>query len=149
MRSITRNDPIPLIKVSVYRSDLTLIDHAYTDDEGRYTVEVPHGDSVTVRFDTHPTLNNAQDWQPSVVANVLASDEVPLDRYLMRSGQDADQVSAVDALSGYLLAAALGDGEVGDGYPATARARLSMLKQQSRVLQEAQETLHRYFSEQT
>ncbi|MFG3119534.1 carboxypeptidase regulatory-like domain-containing protein [Streptomyces sp. NPDC048197] len=148
VRTINGNEPIRLIQVSVYRRDLSRMKHVYTDDEGRYDVEIPSGESVTVRFDTHPTLNNAEDWQPSVVSNVVADNDVPLDRCLLRSGQDADPASAVDALGGYLFAAALSDAEAeGEaGYAATARARLSRLKQHTQALQEFQERLHRYFS---
>lgn len=146
VRSTNGNEPIRLIKVSVYRRDLTLIKHVYTDDDGHYDVEIPSGESVTVRFDTHHSLNNAEDWQPSVVANVVPDNVAPLDRCLLHSGLDADPASAVDALGGYLVAAASGDAEADDGYAATARARLSRLKQPTRALQEVQERLYRYFS---
>ncbi|GAB7028800.1 hypothetical protein JCM4914_02610 [Streptomyces platensis subsp. malvinus] len=72
-----------------------------------------------------------------------------MDRCLLRSsGEDSDPESAVDALGGYLFAAALGDAETEgeDGYAATARARLSRLKQHTQALQEVQERLHRHFS---
>lgn len=83
-------------------------------------------------------------WSPTW----WADNDVPLDRCLLRSGQDADPVSAVDALGGYLFAAGLSDAEAEgeDGYAATARARLSRLKQHTQALQDVQERLHRYFS---
>ncbi|MEV5901053.1 hypothetical protein [Streptomyces sp. NPDC052127] len=39
-RAISDNAPIFMIKVSVYRSALTEIDHVFTDDEGRYAVAI-------------------------------------------------------------------------------------------------------------
>ncbi|WP_254401559.1 hypothetical protein [Streptomyces sp. AC555_RSS877] len=35
---------------------------------------MPAGETVTVRFDTHHSLNNADDWQPSLVTDVVADD---------------------------------------------------------------------------
>ncbi|WP_328929501.1 carboxypeptidase regulatory-like domain-containing protein [Streptomyces sp. NBC_00190] len=148
VRSLHDKDPILMIKVSVYRGDLTAIDHVFTNDEGRYDVEIPAGATVTVRFDTHHSLNNAEDWQPSVVANVVASDDTPLDRYLVRRGHDSDAVSAMDALSGYLIAAASSDVEGDAQYADTAVKRLAMLKQHTRVLQDLQQKLLDHFAEQ-
>lgn len=149
VRTVTGNEPIFMIKVSVYRPDLTLIDHAYTDNDGYYSVEVPAGESVSVRFDTHRTLNNARSWQPSLVTNVIAADDAPLDRYLVPAGHFADTTTGVDVLGGFLLAAASGDadreGAAEDGYASSAVARLSRIKQNSQVLQEVQQTLLRYF----
>lgn len=59
--------PIFMIEVSVYR-DLELIDKSYTDNDGKYSVEVPEGEMISVLFDTHYSLNNAENWHPSVVA---------------------------------------------------------------------------------
>ncbi|WP_406389679.1 carboxypeptidase regulatory-like domain-containing protein [Streptomyces sp. NBC_00887] len=145
VRAITKKQPIHMIKVSVYR-DTALVDHAYTDTEGRYDLAIPAGDTVTVRFDTHETLNNARDWHPSVVANVVASDGVPFDRYLLPTGHAAAEDSSVDALSGYLFAAGLwSDSERNAPYAHTAASRLSGLKQTSRVLQDIQQRLVEYF----
>lgn len=145
VRTVTKKQPIPMIKVSVYR-DLALVEHTYTDTEGRYDLAIPAGDTVTVRFDTHETLNNAQDWHPSVTANVVASDEVPFDRYLLPTGHAADENSAVDALSGYLFAAGpWADAERNADYAHMAASRLSSLKQTSRVLQDIQQRLVEHF----
>ncbi|MFC9293984.1 hypothetical protein ACFTWH_03540 [Streptomyces sp. NPDC057011] len=38
-----------MIKVSLYRSDLTEIEHVFTDEEGLYSVAIPAGETVTVR----------------------------------------------------------------------------------------------------
>ncbi|MFI9047296.1 carboxypeptidase regulatory-like domain-containing protein [Streptomyces sp. NPDC053427] len=155
VRTVTGNEPIFMIKVSVYRPDLTLIDHAYTNNDGYYSVEIPAGESVTVRFDTHHTLNNARSWQPSLVANVITDDHVPLDRYLVPAGQFADTTTGVDVLGGFLLASASGDaerdgdGDTEDSYASSAVARLSQIKQNRQALQDVQETLLRYFRERT
>ncbi|WP_260474109.1 carboxypeptidase regulatory-like domain-containing protein [Streptomyces sp. WAC 04229] len=129
-----------MIKVSVYR-DRTLIEKAYTSDEGRYSVDVPRGELVTVRFDTHHSLTNAEDWHPSVVTNVIADDESPINRYLLKSGHGVDPESAMDALSGYLFATEWED----EDYARTAESRLSRLKQTSEVLQGIQRNLQEYF----
>lgn len=34
---------------------------------------MPAGETVTVRFDTHHSLNNAGSWQPSLVTEVIAA----------------------------------------------------------------------------
>ncbi|MFF4605156.1 carboxypeptidase regulatory-like domain-containing protein [Streptomyces sp. NPDC001339] len=143
MRAVIDNTPIAMIKVSVYR-DRNLMGKAYTNDEGRYTVELPKNELVTVRFDTHHSLTNAEEWHPSVVANVISDDDSPLDRYLLKSGHGAGPESAVDALSGYLFAAAWEDAD----YARTAASRLSRLKQTSKVLQEIQQTLQEHFNAQ-
>ncbi|MFF3941099.1 carboxypeptidase regulatory-like domain-containing protein [Streptomyces phaeofaciens] len=138
VRSVTDRQPVPLIEVSVHRDGI-VVDHTHTDTEGRYDLAVPAGDLVTVRFDTHPTLTNAEDWHPSVVANVVASDKVALDRYLLATGHGATEASAVDALSGYLFAAGVwSEAERNAEYARAAASRLSSLKLTSRVLQELQ-----------
>ncbi|MDX3523373.1 carboxypeptidase regulatory-like domain-containing protein [Streptomyces scabiei] len=153
MRTISDNTPISMIKVSVYRPDLTLIGKAYTDDEGYYSVDIPRGESVTVRFDTHHTLNNAEDWQPSLVANVIADSSEPLDRHLAPAGQFADTTTGVDVLGAFLLAAAVGEAEsdgkpdAENGYAHSASARLSRIKQNALALQNIQAALLRYFED--
>ncbi|MEU9116710.1 carboxypeptidase regulatory-like domain-containing protein [Streptomyces sp. NPDC048483] len=144
VRAVIDNAPIAMIKVSVYR-DRTLLGKTYTDDEGRYTVEFPKGELVTIRFDTHHSLTNAEDWHPSVVANVMADDDSPLDRYLLKSGHGVDPESAMDALNGYLFATEWEDAD----YARTAASRLSRLKQTSTALQEIQRTLQEHFGAQT
>ncbi|MFJ9648315.1 carboxypeptidase regulatory-like domain-containing protein [Streptomyces sp. NPDC004244] len=143
VRAVSDSSPIFMIKVSVYRSGLTEIDHVFTDEAGQYSVAIPEGETITVRFDTHHSLTNAMDWQPSVVVNAIASDTTPLDRYLLPTGQDFGAASAMDALNGYVIAAAVGEDEA---YAATAVRRLSMLKQPSLVLQELQQRLLEHFS---
>ncbi|MFE1437404.1 carboxypeptidase regulatory-like domain-containing protein [Streptomyces sp. NPDC058739] len=146
VRAVPDSSPIFMIKVSVYRGDLTEIDHVFTDEEGQYSVAIAAGETVTVRFDTHHSLTNAENWQPSVVANVVTSDESPLDRSLLPTGQDFGAASNMDALNGYVVAAAVGETEE---YAATAVRRLAMLKQPSLVLQALQQRLLEHFSETT
>src|ERR671939_1992323 len=77
--------PIFMIKISVYR-DTDLIAHGYTDNDGRYSITVPAGGPITVRFDTHPTVTNSRDWHPSVVASLEAGGDVMLDCLLVKVG---------------------------------------------------------------
>ncbi|MGW6984257.1 carboxypeptidase regulatory-like domain-containing protein [Streptomyces sp. NPDC054932] len=144
VRAVSDKSPIFMIKVSVYRSDLSEIDHVFTDEEGQYSVAIAAGETVTVRFDTHHSLTNARDWQPSVVANVITSDETPLDRSLLPTGQDYGAAGNMDALNGYVIAAAVHEVEE---YAPTAAYRLSMLKQHSLVLNSLQQRLLDHFSE--
>ncbi|MEU2062745.1 carboxypeptidase regulatory-like domain-containing protein [Streptomyces sp. NPDC013455] len=146
VRAVSDNRPIFMIKVSVYRGDLTEIDHVFTDEEGRYSVAIAAGETVTVRFDTHHSLTNADDWQPSVVANTVTSDDTPLNRSLLPTGQDFGAASSMDALNGYVIAAAVRESEE---YAATAARRLAMLKQPSLVLQALQQKLLDHFGEPT
>ncbi|WP_328834716.1 carboxypeptidase regulatory-like domain-containing protein [Streptomyces europaeiscabiei] len=144
VRTITGDEPIFMIKVSVYRPDLTLIEHAYTNDVGSYSVDVPAGQTVTVRFDTHHSLNNADGWQPSLVADVVADDAVPLDRRLVPVGQFADTARGIDVLAAFLLASAV----EGPQYAAHATTRLSQIKQNTLFLQHIQAALLQHFTEQ-
>lgn len=91
--------PIYMIKVTVCR-DRHFVCHGYTNEEGRYEVSVPIGEPITVRFDTHYSLTNARDWHPSVVANVDATHDIVLNRFLFRVGTDAGgRTGFVDALA--------------------------------------------------
>ncbi|MEU6982611.1 carboxypeptidase regulatory-like domain-containing protein [Streptomyces sp. NPDC046324] len=143
VRAAIDNKPIAMVKVSVYR-DRTLVGKAYTNDEGRYDVEIPTGETVTVRFDTHWSLTNADEWHPSVVANVPSGNGSPLDRYLLRSGTGVDTPSAVDVLGGYLFAVVSSD----ENYARSAASRLSRLKVPSGVLQDVQRRLQEHFEAQ-
>ncbi|MFF7770409.1 carboxypeptidase regulatory-like domain-containing protein [Streptomyces massasporeus] len=145
VRTITRDEPISMIKVSVHRPDLTLIDHAYTNDDGSYSVDVPAGETVTVRFDTRHSLNNADSWQPSLVTEVIADDAVPLDRHLAPVGQFADAAGGIDILAAGLLTSAV----EGPEYAAHATTRLSQIKQDTLFLQHIQAALLEHFTDQT
>ncbi|GAA0268192.1 hypothetical protein GCM10010302_02400 [Streptomyces polychromogenes] len=142
VRSISDDEPIAMIKVSVYRPDLTLIDHVYTDEDGYYAVAVAAGEPVAVRFDTHHSLVNAEKWQPSAVVGVITDDTVPLDRRLVPVGQFAETATGVDVLGGFLLASAV---EEDAGYAVSAAARLAQIKTNTTLLQGVQNLLLRYF----
>ncbi|MEV5492268.1 carboxypeptidase regulatory-like domain-containing protein [Streptomyces bobili] len=144
VRTITGDEPIFMIKVSVYRPDLTLIGHAYTNDDGSYSVDVPASATVTIRFDTHYSLNNADSWQPSLVTDLVADDAVPLDRRMVPVGQFADTARGIDVLAAFLLASAV----EGPEYAAHATTRLSQIKQNTLFLQHVQAALLRHFTEQ-
>ncbi|GGR00835.1 carboxypeptidase-like regulatory domain-containing protein [Streptomyces pilosus] len=143
VRSITGHEPIGMIKVSVYRPDLTLVDRVFTDDDGSYSVDVPVGETVTVRFDTHHSLNNADDWHPSLVTDMIAGGAVPLDRHLVSVGRFADTARGIDVLAAYLLASAV----EGPEYAAHATTRLSQIKQNTLFLQHIQSALLQHFTE--
>src|SRR5215207_4873803 len=92
--------PIHMIKVTIYREDREVA-HAFTEEGGKYVMSVAKGKPITVRFDTHFSLNNAKDWHPSVVANVSAMKDVAVDRVLLRVGHGDGFTAFIDALSGY------------------------------------------------
>ncbi|SED98243.1 hypothetical protein [Streptomyces sp. TLI_105] len=144
VRTVSGDEPIFMIKVSVYRPDLTLIDHVYTDDDGAYSVDVPAGETVTVRFDTHYSLTNADEWQPSLVTNAVADDTAPLDRRLVPVGHFADTARGIDILAAFLAASAVEEPE----YAAHATTRLTQLKQNNLFLNHIQTALLQHFTEQ-
>ena len=140
-------EPIFMIKVSVYR-DLELIDKSYTDNDGKYSVEVPEGEMISVLFDTHYSLNNAENWHPSVVANLVCKNNVPLDRTLMTTQEGQTQVAAMDALCAYLFAAQWNSTPLEKpSYAKSAASRLPQLKLTSQFLGETQQKLLVYFRE--
>jgi hypothetical protein len=139
--------PIFMIKVSVYR-DLELIDKSYTDNDGKYSIEVPEGEMISVLFDTHYSLNNAKDWHPSVVANLVCKNNVPLDRTLMGTQEAQTQVAAVDALCAYLFAAQWNSTALEKpSYAQSAASRLPQLKLSNQFIGETQQKLLVYFRE--
>jgi len=140
--------PIFMIKVSVYR-DLELIDKSYTDNDGKYSVEVPEGEMISVLFDTHYSLNNAENWHPSVVANLICRNNVPLDRTLMATLTAQTHVAEVDALCAYLFAAQWNSTPLEKpSYAQSAASRLLKLKPTNQFLGEIQQKLLEYFREQ-
>src|SRR3954451_6802033 len=50
--------PIHMIKVTIYREDREVA-HAFTGENGKYVMSVAKGKPITIRFDTHYSLNNA------------------------------------------------------------------------------------------
>jgi len=139
--------PIFMIKVSVYR-DKQLVQHGYTNDEGRYTISVPAGKPIAVRFDTHPTLNNSRDWHPSVIAHLEGGKDIALDRLLVKVGTTAGVAPDIEALAAYQFAAMWTAAKIDSGsdeYGKEAAARLSMMKFTESVLLEIQRTLIAHF----
>ena len=141
------NAPIFMIKVSVYR-DTKLLSHEYTNNDGRYWVRVSAGKSITVRFDTHPTLNNSRDWHPSVIARLEAGKDIMLDCLLVKVGASGGEAADVNALAAYEFSAmwtARGVDSGSDEYGKEAAARLSQMKFTDDVLLEIQRTLITHF----
>ena len=139
--------PIHMIKVAIYR-DRQLVDRVYTDEEGWYMVSVPAGEPITVCFDTHASLTNAREWHPSVVANVDATQDVLLDRVLMRVGTISSETAAIDALAAYQFCAMWADADPHRGYAEHAAARLAMMKFTVGVLLDICNRLQEHFDQQ-
>jgi hypothetical protein len=140
--------PIYMIKVTVYR-DRHFIRHGYTNEEGRYEVSVPIGEPISVRFDTHHSLTNARDWHPSVVANVDATHDIVLNRFLFRVGTDTGgQTGFVDALTAYQFCAMWTAEGSEPEYAESALARLGPFKLTTRVLEDIRQILIEHFSKQ-
>ena len=138
--------PIHMIKVTIYRDDRE-VDHAFTGEDGKYDVSVAKGKPVTVRFDTHFSLNNAKDWHPSVVANVSTTKDVVVDRVLLRVGHGDDFTTFIDALSGYEFGAFCEDRDPNKAYAQSAAERLERMKLPIGILQEFQRKLADHFRE--
>ena len=119
--------PIFMIKVSVYR-DMRLIGKEYTDEKGHYVVQVAPGEPITVCFDTHPTLTNAQDWHPAIVANLNAKEDITLNRFLMGTMEGVSDLATIDALNAYQFCAVLNAINPVDDYGRNAASRLANLK---------------------
>jgi hypothetical protein len=139
--------PIFNIKVSVYR-DTRLVEHGFSDEEGRYRILVPVGEPIAVRFDTHPTLNNSRQWHPSVIAHLEGGKDIPLDRLLIKVGTTAGVAPDIDALAAYEFAAMWTAAKVDTGfeeYGKEAAARLSEMKFTVDVLLKIQQTLIAHF----
>jgi hypothetical protein len=138
--------PIPMIKVTIYRDDREVA-HAFTGEEGKYVMSVAKGKPITIRFDTHYSLNNAKDWHPSVVANVSAMKDVAVDRVLLRVGHGDGFTGFIDALSGYEFAAYCEDRDPDKAYAQSAAERLGPMKLPITILQEFQRKLADHFRE--
>jgi hypothetical protein len=79
-------DQLELFITGSLRREDREVAHAFTSKDGKYVMSVAKGKPITVRFDTHFSLNNAKDWHPSVVANISAMKDVAVDRVLLRVG---------------------------------------------------------------
>ena len=63
--------PIYLIQVSAWVVDdytnLREVDRAYTNEGGMYKLSVLPGKPISIRFDTHWSLVNVNEWHPAVI----------------------------------------------------------------------------------
>jgi hypothetical protein len=139
--------PIQTIIVDVYR-DAGLVGHGRTDGEGKYEVTVPRGAPITVRFDTNPTITNAREWHPSVVASIDAQHDIVLDRFLMRVGEGRSETAAIDALTAYQFCAFWTDIDLHQLYAEYAADRIQAMKLITPVLQDVQQKLVEHFRKQ-
>jgi hypothetical protein len=142
--------PIRMIRVTIYRDfdPANELVHDYTNDEGNYSISVPAGGPITVRFDTHYSLNNAREWHPSVVANVDAKEDLRINRFLLNVGSDGPYTVTTDALTAYHFCMVWNAADLNRGYSEHAAARLGMLKSPYRELQEICSKLRDHFHEQ-
>ena len=138
--------PIQMIKVTIYREDREVA-HAFTGENGKYVMSVAKGKPITIRFDTHYSLNNAKEWHPSVVANVSAMKDVAVDRVLLRVGHGDGFTTFIDALSGYEFGAFCEEREANQAYAQSAAERLVQMKLPISILQEFQRKLADHFRE--
>jgi hypothetical protein len=149
VRSIIDGKPINMIQVTIYRyhEDRELT-HVFTGEDGKYSVSFPDGKQpVIVRFDTHSTLTNANDWNPSVVVNVEATKNTTVDRSLLPVGAEVGYAPDIDALNGYEFAAFWEITEPDKPYAQLAARRLGFMKLGTNVLEETRNRLAAFFSE--
>jgi hypothetical protein len=137
-----------MIRVTAYRDSDPAVELAreYTNDGGNYGMFVSPGGPVTLRFDTHYSLNNAREWHPSVVANVDVSQDVLMNRFLLKVGHDGPYMATIDALAAYLFCALWDGADPSPEYASHAAARLGMIKFTLAELQEICSKLADLFS---
>ena len=116
--------------------------------EGKYEVSMAMGTPITVRFDTHWSLINARDWHPSVVANIEATKDIVLDRFLMRVGMGNSETAAIGALTAYQFCATWTAGDPNHTYAEDAAFRVSQMKFITEVLSDVQWMLEEHFKKQ-
>jgi hypothetical protein len=85
--------PAFLVEVCAYRGR-DMIDKNHTDDKGRFSLEIAGAGPVTILFDTHPSLTTANDWQPSMLANISVDKYQQLDRTLSNVGSSWKMIPA-------------------------------------------------------
>ena len=135
--------PAFLVEVCAYRGN-DMIDKNHTDDKGRFSLEITGGGPVTMLFDTHPSLVTANDWQPSMLANVCVDKYQKLDRTLAKVGQFMADDACADVLGAYMFITTTQEGGEKE-YAQVAAARLSQMKTPNRTLQDIQNTLLHHF----
>ena len=118
--------PIFMIKVCAYRESRE-VGKAYTDEQGRYNLDIEGGMPATLLFDTHHTLNNARDWHPSLAANIDPAPDLTLNRVVTDSGHGMDDAAWIDAFSAYMFASTLSEAR-DPGYASNAAGRLGQAK---------------------
>ena len=141
---------VRMIRVTVYRDSdpASELAREYTNDEGNYSISVPAGAPITVRFDTHYSLINARESHPSVVANVDAKEDVRINRFLLKVGSDGPYTVTTDVLAAYHFCIVWNAADLNREYANNAAARLGMLKSPYRELQEICSKLGDHFREQ-
>ncbi|MGB9927606.1 MAG: hypothetical protein ACPK85_04305 [Methanosarcina sp.] len=162
--------PIFMIQVSAWVEEnnaFRQVDRTYTDEAGIYRLPVPKKGLVSIRFDTHWSLTNVNEWHPSVVSNIdtiIATDidtnigpgqdivDIVLNRYLMKVGTSSGPTAEIDALTAYQFCAAWNargiDRETARKYSESAVSRLSQMKISMRELDEFRVKLLEFFSKQ-
>ena len=151
VRSIIDGTPINMIQVTIYgyHEDREL-KHVFTGEDGKYAVSFPPPSGkqpVIVRFDTHWSLTNANEWNPSVVVNVEVTKNTTVDRSLLPVGAEVGYAPDIDALNGYEFAAFWAMTEPDKSYAQSAARRLESMKPLTNVLEETRKRLAAFFSE--
>ncbi|CAM3594795.1 hypothetical protein GCM10009865_38490 [Aeromicrobium ponti] len=138
--------PISNIKVSAY-TDWEHLGHVFTDEDGKYKLSIPSNSAISVCFDTHPSLTNAKEWHPSVVANIDARQDIVLNRFLMRVGTSDGAMADLDVLAAYQFCAMWinRDTNLDKTYAEYTVFRISQMKQPLRELEEFRGKLQEYF----
>ncbi|PGM06391.1 hypothetical protein [Bacillus thuringiensis] len=141
-------DRIPIfnIRVSAY-NDWEYLGHAYTDEFGKYHFSIPSNSTISICFDTHPSITNAKEWHPSVVSNIDARQDILLNRFLFRVGTSNGPRTDVDALNAYQFCAIWIniDTTLDKTYANYTAYRLSQLKQPLQELEDFRGKLQEYF----
>ena len=146
--------PIYLIQVSAWVVDdytnLREVDRAYTNEGGMYKLSVLPGKPISIRFDTHWSLVNVNEWHPAVIPNIDAEQDTVLNRFLMRVGTTRGSIAEIDALTAYQFCAmwtvSQTDREVAREYAKSAVSRLSQMKVSLPEFNEFQQKLIEFFS---
>lgn len=138
--------PIFNIKVSAY-SDWEHLGHAFTDENGKYQLSIPSNSTISLCFDTNPSLTNAKEWHPSVVANLDARQDIEINRFLTRVGTSDGAMADIDVLSAYQFCAMWinRDTTLDKTYAEYTSFRISQMKQPLRELEDFRGKLQEYF----
>ena len=138
-----------MIEVTIYRyQEDRELTHGFTGEDGKYIVSFPSDQRpVIVRFDTHATLTNANEWNPSVVVNVDTNKNTTVDRNLLPVGAETGYAPDIDALNGYEFASFWEKTQPDKAYAQSAARRLGSMKPVTNVLEEIRGKLEAFFSE--